>query len=353
MFSNNSHHTLRYCRTERLSHAYTYTWDIANFWREYMLLPLESPRCESQLFYFRLRTDVNKQYLEFYIIFKEWYSGSCHVFIKNTTINFYKEIRVMTTGPNVMYIRDEFLCSIPVIYLLENAANCLPNNTLTVRFECTKWHNALSETIMCTNLQVNEEIQMNSSNNSDMVPDKESLVTFVIGDERLYANKNLICAKSPVFGNMFNCQMKESKTNEVEITDIKYNVLKLFLSYIQFTFLPNLVTNDIQTLSELFIVADKYDVEDLKLLCELQLIKLIDTKNYIEFFDMDLIWLRNTKYLEDYIKKLIKIQPEGVRNPQLAELIKTNSESLIRITKYTKTDMEVFCSIHTHTKQFF
>ncbi|XP_032670147.1 speckle-type POZ protein-like A [Odontomachus brunneus] len=342
----NSNHTLSYCRTERLSQTYTYTWDITNFWREYMMLPLESPRIESQLFHFRLHTDDNKEHLKFYIIFKEWYIGSCHIFIKNTTINFYKELKVIANEHNITYIKNELLCSIPIIYLLENA-NCLPNNTLTVRFEC-KWYDVLSETVMCTNLQFNEEMQISSNKNNDMIPDKESLVIFVIGDERLYANKNLICSKSSVFDKMFNSQMKESETNEVEITDIKYNILKLFLSYIQFTLLPNLVIDDIQTLSELFVVADKYDVQDLKLLCELQLIKLIDAKGYIEFFDMDLIWLRNTTYLEKYIGKLIQVQPESIRNPQLAELIETNSKYLIRIAKYTNTNMEVSCSFNTH-----
>ncbi|KAL6439814.1 hypothetical protein ACFW04_004089 [Cataglyphis niger] len=85
---------------------------------------------------------------------------------------------------------------------------------------------------------------------------------FVINNERLDANKT-----------MFNCSIEESVNNEVVITDIRYDILKELLYFVQIGYLSKpLEKLYLNGICELFVAADKYDIQDLKSICEQHLI---------------------------------------------------------------------------------
>lgn len=332
-------HHIGYCRTEENIVTLTYTWEITNFWDVYqMMLPIYTGYVDSQYVQFRLDFDSEKQNLDLYLISTHNHIGICRVFLKNNQPNFYKTINIADIGD-----QTEFLCSIPIILLLKDTTEYLSDNTLTIYFEC-EWHNGISQKTMCT--KISESYIKLPEDTSTAVFDQESLVTFIIGDERLYANKNVICAKSIVFQSMLNCQVKES-VNEVKITDVEYDILKLLLSYMQFCFIPNLNVENIEILSDLLIAADKYDVQDLKILCELHLIKLVNIENYAEILTK--VCLNDTKYLEKYIVEFIQVQPKCIFKPEMTKLIETNSASLLHSTKHTKTQAVLSCDIKTNS----
>ncbi|XP_032665397.1 speckle-type POZ protein-like [Odontomachus brunneus] len=332
-----SGHHIGYCRTEEQILTLTYTWEIENFWNVYQLmLPIYTNIINMKDIQFQLNCDSEKQNLDLHLISSQKYMGLCRVFLKNNGPNFYKMVNMLDLSDRNIYI-----CSIPIILLLKKTREYMPNDTLTIYIEC-EWQNDVSQKIMFT--RISESYVNLSEKTKETVLDKESLVTFIVGDKRLYANKNLICAKSTVFEIMFSSKMKKGETNEVKITDVKYDILKLLLSYIQFCLIPDLNVKDVQILSDLFMAADKYNIKDLKILCEFHLIKLINAENYTELSAK--ICLKNTQYLEKYIQDFAKIRTKCIFEPEVIKLIE-NSASSLPLTKYSDIQAVQFCEIGT------
>ncbi|XP_064384107.1 TD and POZ domain-containing protein 3-like [Halichondria panicea] len=99
-------------------------------------------------------------------------------------------------------------------------------------------------------------------------------VTLLVGPrdsrEEIKANKMMLMARSPVFAVMFQSEMVEKATSTVEITDISTNEFKILLKFIYTDDKPDL--NDLKTIEDVIIDADKYQIIRLKNLCENQLL---------------------------------------------------------------------------------
>ncbi|XP_043288141.1 TD and POZ domain-containing protein 5-like [Venturia canescens] len=88
-------------------------------------------------------------------------------------------------------------------------------------------------------------------------------VTFVFEDCELPAHKSILAVHSKVFEAMFTNEMSEKDTGRVEVLDISAEIFKAFLKY--------LYTREIdlkRNVTEILVVADKYEVCELKDLCE-------------------------------------------------------------------------------------
>lgn len=106
-------------------------------------------------------------------------------------------------------------------------------------------------------------------------------VTLSVGRRKLKAHKAILGARSPVFEAMFKYDMKENLLNDVNITDVEYEVLKEMLRF--------MYTEKIQNLKEvqlgLLIAADKYQLDELKTICEKSLLSVdISAQNFFEIF---------------------------------------------------------------------
>lgn len=89
-------------------------------------------------------------------------------------------------------------------------------------------------------------------------------VTLHIEGKNYPAHKNILAARSPVFKAMLTNDMKEKQTNHIEIKDMSKQVFTEMIRYI-YTGQPQ----NLNTLSaELLAAADKYDLQDLKTMCE-------------------------------------------------------------------------------------
>ncbi|KAL1397257.1 hypothetical protein pipiens_002549 [Culex pipiens pipiens] len=78
------------------------------------------------------------------------------------------------------------------------------------------------------------------------------------------ATGTVISSRSPVFRAMFKHEMIEAKQNQVTITDVQP---KVFAELLRFIYTDSVKDLDTMAL-ELLQVADKYDLEKLKALCE-------------------------------------------------------------------------------------
>lgn len=86
----------------------------------------------------------------------------------------------------------------------------------------------------------------------------------LVGEDRLEVHKALLSARSPVFAAMFEHDMKEKQQSEVRILDIEKEVLEGLIRF--------LYTGRVERLDSiapgLLAAADKYALNDLKLMCE-------------------------------------------------------------------------------------
>ncbi|GBM32448.1 Speckle-type POZ protein-like B [Araneus ventricosus] len=123
-----------------------------------------------------------------------------------------------------------------------------------------------------TNGESKEKIQLQSleelSNDFKRLlePKGSSFADVIVkcGGASIPAHKNILSARSPVFAAMFAHPMKESRENEVDITDIDVSILRALLTYIYTGKTSDLT---VSSAADLLFAADKYQLQDLKRVC--------------------------------------------------------------------------------------
>ncbi|GBN68516.1 Speckle-type POZ protein [Araneus ventricosus] len=78
------------------------------------------------------------------------------------------------------------------------------------------------------------------------------------------AHKILLCARSPVFKAMMTNDMKEKKSNSIQVDDLEDDIVQQLLLFLYSDSLENLQW---QSAIKLYYAADKYAVEKLKMIC--------------------------------------------------------------------------------------
>ncbi|XP_043479766.1 speckle-type POZ protein B-like [Leptopilina heterotoma] len=117
-------------------------------------------------------------------------------------------------------------------------------------------------------------------------------VRFKLEDKEFTAHKTILAIQSPVFAAMFNNKMSEELTSTVEIKDIKPEIFQQMLNFVY-----NVEVEDLDKVAlELFYVAEKYELKDLKTNCIDNLQKNLSAKTVIKTLDMaDLYSLSDLK----------------------------------------------------------
>ncbi|XP_057318494.1 speckle-type POZ protein B-like [Microplitis mediator] len=181
--------------------------------------------------------------------------------------------------------------------LLKNKDDLLPNNTLTACVELTVYEDYQSSltkiSLQPPRRQITDDLKelYDSKTNSD--------VTFVVGNEKFKAHKLIMSTRSPVFFAMFTHEMKENRESEVTIPDIEPEVFNKLLEFIY----TDKITNLDADAAYLLEAADKYQLLNLKSLCEESLSKSASIDNAIEL--MILADLHNANQLFEHALELI------------------------------------------------
>ena len=92
------------------------------------------------------------------------------------------------------------------------------------------------------------------------------------------AHKCILAACSPVFKAMFNYKLKENLAN---IEDSRPEVIQILLKYIYTAYIPEDISN---VAVGLYIVAEEYFIESLKIKCREYLIYNMSSDNVIEIY---------------------------------------------------------------------
>lgn len=109
------------------------------------------------------------------------------------------------------------------------------------------------------------------------------------------------------FKAMFNYKLKENLMNRVIIEDLRADVVKAMLKYIYTAFLPE----DIKHIAiDLYIAAEKYFIESLKIKCREYLVENLSLDNVIqayilaELYNDSMLRKQSLKFMNENIEKV-------------------------------------------------
>jgi len=108
---------------------------------------------------------------------------------------------------------------------------------------------------------------------------EESDVTFIVQGEKIKAHKIVLTTRCEVFKSMFGSGMEESFSKEVDINDIEPKAFRQFLRFL-YTNMPPKYAED--STMELLAAADKYCVDDLRMLCEREINFALNKDNVVD-----------------------------------------------------------------------
>lgn len=104
-------------------------------------------------------------------------------------------------------------------------------------------------------------------------------VKFKVGIRKMKfrAHRNVLAVRSPVFMAELFGKMKEKKAARVRIRDMEPRVFEVFLHFVYTDSLPEIDEGERMAMAQhLLVVADRYHMERLKLICEVMLHNYID-----------------------------------------------------------------------------
>ena len=154
-------------------------------------------------------------------------------------------------------------------------------------------------------------------------------VNFNVGGHEFLAHKVILAARSKYFAAMFRHPTKENSTNQVNIEDIDPEVFDQLLRFIYTGCVP---LDKLETMAaELFIAADKYLMDELKMKCENYLLSQMSPDNCII-----LLLHGDLQNPAEYMKKAAKFFR---RNP--SQVMATD-----KWEKMKQDNTAVLCDIH-------
>jgi len=154
--------------------------------------------------------------------------------------------------------------------------------------------------------------------------DHLSDVEIVCGDVKLKCHKVDLSRRSQVFMAMFQHPLKESVSNQVFITDFHPDTVESMVNFI-YNGVPD---EDIKYDEGLLAIADKYEIIELKKLCESALAKTLNNSNVVE------TWVFANKFHASYLtEEVIKYLRDNWYKKDKLENLDTVLEENPTLTK--------------------
>ncbi|XP_062537353.1 speckle-type POZ protein-like isoform X1 [Armigeres subalbatus] len=131
-------------------------------------------------------------------------------------------------------------------------------------------------------------------------------VVIVVQNRELKAHKFMLASQSIVFEAMFESDMREKQESRIIISDLEYEVIEQMLLYMYTSKVPKLKS----LADRLLVAADKYALDDLKVVCEQALCEDLTTNRAIELlalaelYNASQLKIHVTQFLDDNIKEV-------------------------------------------------
>ncbi|XP_058792924.1 speckle-type POZ protein-like isoform X2 [Phymastichus coffea] len=315
----------------------TYKWVIDNFSEEVMKgVPMSSHLFEYK--YTFENSNIKKTYKSSWVLKlhpKANYKLSILKDNNEETNSHYASVKFDFS--NLVLTHRIFRKFIKLDWILNNLKGLLSNNKLTLLFSILIQKG--EKVILTEEPTFRNRLQVSNDLECFYQSKKYNDVTFIVGKEKFQVNKSIFAARSPVFFSMFNLNMKEKNEGKVNINDIDPKVFKQMVNFIY----SGKLQND-EFLEELYIAADKYNIEGLKDACERSLCNSIQVDNAIDMFRF--ADSHNVFDLKIQVKQFITVHAplivttNGFQNmdPSQIHLMKELYCSLIQKYHYTDTN---------------
>lgn len=320
----------------------TFKWDIVN-WNDLLMLK-KGFRSKTFLLkeislpcYVVFHFDVEKKFSrklkmedEIYVIqlCTDTYKSPLHpvnVFECSIKTNSSPEVSFNKVSDTNNYVYDK--CTISLMYTRSCKLHYEGDYGLTILLKIA--YGNLNHTSSSSTVDGSiEMIKQNSSVLTDYhtLYEKQELcdVTFIINESKIKAHKFVLALTSSYFHSMFTQDTKESREHTVNFSDdpdINFEILQGFLEFIY----------NIKTISELkkinlelLVLADKFDVKELKSHCEQFLAGEIDENNAAKFL------IVSEKHNSDFLKNKVIAYAKCdmsvlTKSPEFTELCKNEN----------------------------
>ncbi len=196
---------------------------------------------------------------------------------KLTISNPQNEVVFTHTEPE-FEIGRSFNCLGKEIHSFWDLRKYLSNDTLILQFDATIiCHHAPSEVVHETVCKVPLDSirkELNCLYRDEVLAD----VTIKCGDKEFKVHKAILASQSPVLRKMFEVDMKESRSNVIEISDLDAVVVSDLLDYIYTGSAPHLST----LVKELLNAANKYELPRLLAMCANELQTKLNVEDVVE-----------------------------------------------------------------------
>lgn len=151
-------------------------------------------------------------------------------------------------------------------------------------------------------------------------------VTFKVGESKINAHKLVLSTRSSVLNNMLTIDMEEKRSGVIEIEDASFEAFSAFLEFI---YGEKYERGDMADESELLYLADKYNVQNLKIKAANTLLEMLDENNAIEIL---ILFDRHQIYgSKKEAAKFIAVNHETVFNSEVKLKLKQNHSDLVEL----------------------
>ncbi|XP_057973575.1 BTB/POZ domain-containing protein At4g08455-like [Malania oleifera] len=140
------------------------------------------------------------------------------------------------------------------------------------------------------------------------------------------AQKAVLASHSPVFKAMFENEMEESQSGRINISNVSYDALRMFINYL---YTAEACLEE-QIACDLIVLAEKYQVKHLKAYCENFMVSKLNWDNSIVSFAF--ARQHNAKHLLDAALSLIMENMEKLtKREDYTQLVERDPQLLIEI----------------------
>ena len=268
--------------------TFTYTWTITNL---NVLTRAKVKSDESPEF----AINDKKWYLSFSYKINSSYTGSgwfyfidLHKTASNDITNYHYSFAINDENnkPNKQISRSQTLYDESKAWQLPSTI--IPNGCSNVKIICdvkfvTRTQTNFEDMADGDFKSASSDISKSEYLKNLFLDDQFSDVNLVTPDgKELKAHKNILASASSAFAAMFKHDMVEKNSNIVKIADFEYDVIKEMLRFIYMGEVENIKSISI----ELFLAADKYDIQSLRNKCANYIANNITVDNAIKIYDL-------------------------------------------------------------------
>uniref|UniRef100_A0A0N5CB85 Protein roadkill n=1 Tax=Strongyloides papillosus TaxID=174720 RepID=A0A0N5CB85_STREA len=229
--------------------------------------------------------EESKDYLSLYLLLVQCSKSEVRAKFKFSILNEKREeTKAMESQRAYRFVKGKdwgFKKFIRRDFLLEESNGLLPDDKLTIFCEIS----VVCETVNINGFSTATKVKIPSPKLTEDVGNMLESSQFSdciirVDDIDINAHKVILASRSPVFQAMFNHEVRESQSNIVEIKDFHIDVVREMLKYIYTDSSPNLE----KMAGEVLAIAEKYNLDRLKIMAEQSLCNNLSAENVCEYF---------------------------------------------------------------------